>query len=451
VAPLRVAVVGAGPAGFFAAARLLDADVQAQVDVIERLPTPWGLVRLGVAPDHPTIKSVSRVFEATAGRPGFRFLGNVEVGRDVRHDELSSRYAAVVYALGAREDRRLGIPGESLPGSLPSSAFVGWYNGDPEHAGLDVDLACERAIVVGNGNVALDAARMLALPADQLAATDIADHALGTLARSAIREIVVLGRRGPAEASFTTAELRELGVLDAVDVTVAPVTHPDAESLEPRVRRNVELLGEWAARPAARGGRTIRLRFLASPVAVLGVGRVEGLEIARNRLVAVAHGRRVAVPTREHETLACGLVVSCAGYRGVRVPGVPFDERSGTIPNDGGRVVDVNGRPAPGVYCAGWIKRGPSGVIGTNKKDAAATVDALLADLRAGRLPRLQRVSTLDGLLEARAVEVVDDAGWRRIDELERARGDAEGRPRVKLCSRESLLAAAAARDATAA
>ena len=451
MARLRVAVVGAGPAGFFAAGRLLDAGVGAEVDLIERLPTPWGLVRLGVAPDHPAIKSVSRVFEAIAGQPGFRFLGNVEVGLDLSHAELAARYAAVVYTVGAQADRRLGIPGEGLPGSLAATAFVGWYNGHPEHAGVEVDLGCERAVVVGNGNVAVDVARMLALPAEELAATDTADHALRVLARSSIREIVVLGRRGAAQASFTPAELRELGELSAVSVVVDPAGLAGAASTGPRAHRNLELLRAWAARPSGRDGRTIRLRFLASPVALLGDGRVEAVELARNRLVTGDDGVAAAVPTTTRERLACGLVVSCAGYRGVRVPGVPFDEGRGTIPNEGGRVVDADGRAVPGLYCAGWIGRGPSGVIGTNKKDAAATVDALLADLRAQRLPRPGRAGSVDALLEARGVEVVDHEGWRRIDQAERRRGEAEGRPRVKLCSRGSLVAAARGRHAVAA
>jgi ferredoxin--NADP+ reductase len=414
-----------------------------EVDLIERLPTPWGLVRLGVAPDHPKIKSVSRVFEAIAERPGFRFLGNVDVGRDLGHVDLAQCYGALVYALGAQADRRLGIPGEELPGSWPATAFVGWYNGHPDYAGCDFELACERAVVVGNGNVALDLARMLALRPAELASTDVADHALSVLARSAIREIVVLGRRSPAQASFTTAELRELGELSDAGVVVDAVSE-ETLPCETTPRRNVELLRQWARSPETGKQRTIRLRFLTSPVAVTGTGHVEGLEVVRNRIEA-RDGAAVAVPTDERETIPCGLVLRSVGYRGVPLPGVPFDERRGTIANDGGRVTGGDGTPVPGVYCTGWIKRGPSGVIGTNKKDAAETIDNLLADMREGRLPGVANApaGSVDALLAARGVEVVDYEGWRRIDEAERRRGGAQARPRVKLCSRDELLAAA--------
>jgi ferredoxin--NADP+ reductase len=298
-------------------------------------------------------------------------------------------------------------------------------------------------VVVGNGNVALDLARMLALRPAELASTDVADHALSVLARSAIREIVVLGRRSPAQASFTTAELRELGELSDAGVVVDAVSE-ETLPCETTPRRNVELLRQWARSPETGKQRTIRLRFLTSPVAVTGTGHVEGLEVVRNRIEA-RDGAAVAVPTDERETIPCGLVLRSVGYRGVPLPGVPFDERRGTIANDGGRVTGGDGTPVPGVYCTGWIKRGPSGVIGTNKKDAAETIDNLLADMREGRLPGVANApaGSVDALLAARGVEVVDYEGWRRIDEAERRRGGAQARPRVKLCSRDELLAAA--------
>jgi ferredoxin--NADP+ reductase len=432
---MRAAVVGAGPAGFFAAGALLDADRPLQVDVFERLPTPWGLVRLGVAPDHPKIKSVSRVFEQIAERPGFRFFGNVEVGRDVTHDELRARYHAVVYAVGARAARALDVPGEELPGSLAASSFVAWYNGDPDHAALVPDLSCERAVVVGNGNVALDVARMLALPADELAQTDIADHALTALERSAIREIVVLGRRGPAQASFTNPELRELGELADTGVVVDPADLDVGDVAEANARRNLETLRGWASADHGATERSIHLRFLVSPVGILGRDRVEGVQVVSNRLETRGDGTVVATHTAERETIRCGLVLASVGYRGVRIPGVPFDQRRGTIPSNAGRV-------APGVYCTGWIRRGPSGVIGTNKKDAAEAVGALLADARAGLLP-IPSGRPVEELVAARGLEVVDLAGWSRIDAAERERGRVAGRPRVKLCSREDLLGAA--------
>ncbi|HWQ22726.1 MAG TPA: FAD-dependent oxidoreductase [Gaiellaceae bacterium] len=451
--PLRVAVVGSGPAAFYAAGQLLASeDPVVQVDLIERLPTPWGLVRLGVAPDHPQLKTVSRAFEKIAQRPGFRFLGNVEVGRDVSHEELAARYDAVIYAVGSQTDRRLGIPGEDLPGSWAATELVAWYNGHPDFQALAFDLSVERAVVIGNGNVALDVARMLALTREELAPTDAADAAIEALASSGVREIVVVGRRGPVQASWTPTELQELGELAGADVLVDPAeleldpaSEAELASASNLVQRNVEILREFAARTPSGKARRIRLRFRLSPVAILGSERVEAVELVRNRLEAGAGGRVRAVPTDEREVLPCGLVFRSVGYHGLPIPGVPFDEGSGTIPNEAGRVLGSGGAPLPGVYCAGWIKRGPTGVIGTNKKDAAETVDALLEDARSGRLPQ-PAAGSLDELLAERGVEVVTYAGWEAIDAVERARGAEQGRPRVKLCSWDELLATARSR-----
>ncbi|HXF98438.1 MAG TPA: FAD-dependent oxidoreductase [Gaiellaceae bacterium] len=448
--PLRVAVVGSGPAAFYAAGALLASeDPPAEVDLIERLPTPWGLVRLGVAPDHPQLKTVSRAFEKIAERPGFRFLGNVEVGRDVRHEELARLYDAVIYAVGSQSDRRLGIPGEDLPGSWAATEFVAWYNGHPDYQDLPFDLAVERAVVVGNGNVALDVARMLALTREELAPTDATDAAIEAIAQSPLREIVILGRRGPVQASWTPTELGELGelqgadvLLDPAELELDPASEAELASAPNAVQRNVEILRELASRPPRGKPRGIRLRFRVSPVAILGESRVQAVEIVRNRLEPDGRGGVRAVATEERETIPCGLVFRSVGYRGVPIPGVPFDPASGTIPNDGGRVLDGDGRPVPGVYAAGWIKRGPTGVIGTNKKDAAETVARLLEDARAGRLPRAED-GRLDDLLAERGVEVVRYEGWQAIDTLERARGEPQGRPRVKLATWEELLAAA--------
>lgn len=449
--PLRVAVVGSGPAAFYAAGHLLaSGDPRVEVDLIERLPTPWGLVRLGVAPDHPQLKTVSKAFEKIAARPGFRFLGNVEVGRDVTHEELTARYDAVVYAVGSQTDRKLGIPGEGLPGAWAATELVAWYNGHPDFQGLDFDLSHERAVVVGNGNVALDVARMLALTEEELAPTDTTDAAIEAIVSSGIREILIVGRRGPVQAAWTAAELAELGELAGADVAVDPgelELDPGSEAelatASNVVRRNVEILREYAARPLSGRPRLIRLRFRLSPVAILGSGRVEAIELVRNRLEADESGRVRAVPTDEHETIPCGLVFRSVGYHGVGIPGVPYDERSGTIPNDGGRVVDESGAPISGVYCAGWIKRGPTGVIGTNKKDATETTEHLLEDAREGRLPARATDGSIDELLGERGIEVVTYGGWERIDALERARGEPQGRPRVKLCTWDELLAAA--------
>ena len=444
--PLRVAVVGSGPAGFYAAGQLLASEEpRVEVDLIDRLPTPWGLVRLGVAPDHPNIKAVSRAFERIAARPGFRFLGNVEVGRDVSHGELTELYGAVVYAIGAQTDRRLGIPGEELPGSWPATSFVAWYNGHPDFQHLEFDLSHERAVVIGNGNVALDVARMLALTPAELAPTDTTDTAIEAINAAGVKEIVVVGRRGPVQAAWTPVEVGELGELAGADILVDPTeleldaaSAAELEAAPPTVKRNVEHLREYAVRTPEGRHRAIRLRFLLSPVAIVGDERVEAIELVRNELV---DGR--AVPTGDRELLECGIVFRSVGYRGVPLPDVPFDEGRCTVPNDGGRVVDAAGAAVRGVYCAGWIKRGPSGVIGTNKKDATETIELLLEDARAGALASGQAAGAVDRLLRDRGVAVVTQSGWEAIDAAERAAGEPHGRPRLKLAAWDELLEAA--------
>ena len=444
--PLRVAVVGSGPAGFYAAGQLLASEEpRVEVDLIDRLPTPWGLVRLGVAPDHPNIKAVSRAFERIAARPGFRFLGNVEVGRDVSHGELTELYGAVVYAIGAQTDRRLGIPGEELPGSWPATSFVAWYNGHPDFQHLEFDLSHERAVVIGNGNVALDVARMLALTPAELAPTDTTDTAIEAINAAGVKEIVVVGRRGPVQAAWTPVEVGELGELAGADILVDPTeleldaaSAAELEAAPPTVKRNVEHLREYAVRTPEGRHRAIRLRFLLSPVAIVGDERVEAIELVRNELV---DGR--AVPTGDRELLGCGIVFRSVGYRGVPLPDVPFDEGRCTVPNDGGRVVDAAGAAVRGVYCAGWIKRGPSGVIGTNKKDATETIELLLEDARAGALASGQAAGAVDRLLRDRGVAVVTQSGWEAIDAAERAAGEPHGRPRLKLAAWDELLGAA--------
>ena len=443
---LRVAVVGSGPAGFYAAGALLAGETPVEVDMIERLPTPWGLVRLGVAPDHPKIKSVSRAFEKIAERPGFRFLGNVEVGRDLHHSDLVDLYDAVIYAFGAQSDRRMGIPGEDLPGSWPATEFVAWYNGHPDFQDLDFDLAVERVAIVGVGNVAVDVARMLGLTPEELAPTDTTDAAIAAIAGAGIKEIVMLARRGPVQAAFTTPELIELGELAGCDIVVDPADlelDPASEAAlagDTNATRNLEVMREYAARPLAGHPRRIVIRFLVSPVALVGDTQVEAVELVRNRLEADDAGRIRAVPTDDHETLPCGLVFRSVGYRGVALAEVPFDESRGTIRNVDGRVVDESGAVVRGVYCAGWIKRGPTGVIGTNKKDATETVQHLFED---ALVPKGATAAAVDALLAERGVRVVRAEGWTAIDEAERAAGEALGRPRVKLTTWDGLLDAA--------
>jgi ferredoxin--NADP+ reductase len=439
---LRVAVVGSGPAGFYAADALLKSeDTSVEVDVIDRLPTPWGLVRLGVAPDHENIKAVSRAFEKIAARPGFRFFGNVEVGSTISHEELLQIYDAVVYTVGAQTDRRLGIPGEDLPGSWAATAFVAWYNGHPDFQYLKFDLSHERVVVIGNGNVAIDCARMLALTPEELAPTDTTHEAIDAINTAAVREIVMLGRRGPVQAAFTPPELKELGemagaepVVDPRDLELDPASRRDLEADRDRARRNYDLLEEYAAREPEGKPRRIVLRFLVSPVAILGEDKVEGVEIVRNELVE-EDGRSVARPTGETEVIPAGLVLRSVGYKGVALPGVPFDEQSGTMPNDRGRV-----EGAERTYAAGWIKRGPSGVIGTNKKDATETVELLLEDARAGKLTHPAPESTLESVLDERGSFYIEYEGWQAIDAAERSMGEPLGRPRVKLHMWEKLL-----------
>jgi ferredoxin--NADP+ reductase len=452
---LHAAIVGSGPAGFYAAGQLLaNRDLEVEVDLFDRLATPWGLVRAGVAPDHPKIKSVSRIYEKTAEKPGFRFFGNVEVGVDVSHAELASRYHAVIYAVGTSGDRRLGIPGEDLPGSHAATAFVAWYNGHPDYCDRQFDLSVSRAVVVGNGNVALDVARMLALTPAELAVTDVADHALQALQESAVKEIIVLGRRGPAQAAFTNPELRELAELADADVVVDPAEveldpHSrewlQSDAADATSRRNVETLVRYGQlKPTGKPKRVV-LRFLASPVEIVGGDRVEGVVIERNELVLGEGGALRARPTGQTETIEAGLVMRSIGYVGSPLAGVPFDERRSTIKNDRGRVIDPDtGAPMPGVYAAGWIKRGPSGVIGTNKKDALETTTLLLEDQAAGALPEPSgdRDELIAGL-RAQGVAVVEYDGWRSIDEHERTSGEPHGRPRIKLVRRDDLLARA--------
>ena len=448
--PLRVAVIGAGPAGFYTAAELFKQEFACRVDMYNRLPTPYGLVREGVAPDHQSIKLVTRVFDRIGADERFRFLGNITVGRDISVDELRRFYHMIVYAVGAESDRRLGIPGEDLEGSHPATIFVGWYNGHPEYADLSFDLSHERVVVIGNGNVAVDVTRILARSVEELAMTDVADHALAALRGSGVREVLMLGRRGPAQAKFTSAELKEFGELEGVDVRVDPAQlELDAESralveAERRVRRNVEILQGFADGEADRDGRTIELRFFTSPVEILGDGRVEAVRVERNRLEPGPDGRMRAVGTGETEVIECGLVLRSIGYRGVPLPGVPFDEQRGVIPNVAGRVTETpGGPPRLREYAVGWIKRGPTGIIGTNKPDAVETVQSLIEDL-----PGLEagEVDTDPGapirLLEERDVRVVDFDDWCRIDAAEVARGESEGRPRNKFVRVEEMLRA---------
>ncbi|MDI3314156.1 MAG: FAD-dependent oxidoreductase [Mycobacterium sp.] len=448
-----IAIVGSGPAGFFAAASLLKAADAADqfdvaVDMLEMLPTPWGLVRSGVAPDHPKIKSISKQFEKTAEDPRFRFFGNIVVGEHIRPAELAERYHAVIYAVGAQTDRALNIPGEDLPGSIAAVDFVGWYNAHPHFRQMSPDLSGGRAVVVGNGNVALDVARILVTDPDVLAVTDIADHALASLRPRGIQEVLIIGRRGPLQTAFTTLELRELADLEGVDVIVDPaqlegISDEDAAAVGKTAKQNIKVLREYATHEPRPGHRRIVFRFLTSPVEIKGNGKVERIVLGRNELVTDSSGRVVARDTGAREELPVQLVVRSVGYRGVPIPGLPFDDKSATIPNTDGRVVGSRNE-----YVVGWIKRGPTGVIGTNKKDSQDTVDTLLADLAAARDSGTAKLADfpedhaeeLANWLASRQPKLITGAHWLAIDRFERAAGEPHGRPRVKLPTIDELL-----------
>jgi ferredoxin/flavodoxin---NADP+ reductase len=454
VTPNRVAIIGAGPAGFYTAADLLKDGFD--VDLYDVLPTPFGLVRAGVAPDHPKIKSVTRVYEKTAAKPGFRFFGGVELGSDISRDELLERYNAVIYAVGTSDGNRLGVPGEERPGSHAATEFVAWYNGHPDYADHEFDLSVKTAVVIGNGNVALDVARMLVLDPDELGITDTADHAMDALRQAQVEHVIVLGRRGPAQAAFTNPEVRELGELQRADVIVDPaeieLDEHSAVWLEsagdPTSQRNVEMLREYSRQEPEGKSHRLELKFLRSPLEVLGdgeTGAVTGLRVVKNRIEPDADGNLRAVSTGEEEVIECGLVLRSIGYRGRPLPGVPFDERRGLIRNDGGRVRDEDGEPLVGEYAVGWIKRGPSGVIGTNKKDAADTVARVLEDAEAGRLnePSSPDPEAIESWLRERVPGLVTWDGWQAIDRHETGLGEPHGRPRVKLVRVPEMIAVA--------
>jgi ferredoxin--NADP+ reductase len=452
---LRVAIIGAGPAGFYAADHLFKkAGSAVEIDMFDRLPTPYGLVRAGVAPDHPRIKSVTKVFDRIAAHPNFRFYGNVEFGRHITLADLREHYHQVVYATGAQSDRRLGIPGEELQGSHSATEFVAWYNGHPDYRDRHFDLSQERVAVVGVGNVAVDVARILCRTVDELAKTDIADHALEALSHSRVREVYLLGRRGPAQAAFTNPEIKELAELADAEVVVQPEEVELDELSRAMLQRNpdpatikkVEILRGYALQKLVGKSRKLVIRFLVSPVEIIGnrTGHVVGVRLVKNVLYT-ANGTLRARPTDWFEELPVGLVFRSVGYRGVPLPGVPFHEDWGIIPNQKGRVIEPDtGELRVGEYVSGWIKRGPRGLIGTNKPDAAETVTCMVEDWEKGLLlnPSRPEAAAVEELVRQRQPHYFTYADWLRLDELEVARGKAVGRPRVKFTCVEEMLAA---------
>jgi ferredoxin/flavodoxin---NADP+ reductase len=450
--PLRAAIIGSGPSGFYAAEHLLkQVGTTIQVDMFDRLPTPFGLVRGGVAPDHPKIKSVTKVYDRVAANPNFRFFGHVEFGTDIVYTELAKHYHAIIYAVGAQTDRRMDIPGEELPGSHPATEFVAWYNAHPDFCDYEFDLSVENVAVIGLGNVAMDVIRILARTTEELAETDIADYALEALKRSKVKNIYVLGRRGPAQAAYTNPEIKELGeladaevIVSAEDANLDPYSQQFIESGADRTAvKNVEVLQSYASRGDTGKTCKIIMRFLVSPVEIIGTDKVEAIKIVKNELQPDDKGNLKPRPTGEYETIPVGLVFRSVGYQGVALPGVPFNEKAATIPNDKGRVQNAAGGEAViGNYVVGWIKRGPSGVIGTNKPDAVETVEALLEDFRAGKLlvPSDPEPHAVTALLDNRHIRYVSYADWLLLDAIEQQRGASRNAPRLKFSRVDEML-----------
>jgi ferredoxin--NADP+ reductase len=450
-ATLRIAIVGSGPSGFYAAEGLLAAGVPVEVDVFEALPAPFGLVRYGVAPDHEKIKNITARYEKTAAHPGFAFFGNVAVGTDVAVEELRRFYHAVIFACGAQTDRRLGIPGEDLAGSYTATEFVAWYNAHPDYRERRFDLSGERAFVIGQGNVAVDVARILCKTVDELKDTDIAAHALDALSQSRVREVWMVGRRGPVQAAFTPPEVKELGELadcdaevDPAELELNPASRAELEVLKWRdAQKNYDLLTKLAARPPRGVSRRLRIAFYRGPKAIEGADRVEAIVLERNTLTGEPGAQR-ASGTGATERIDCGAVFRSVGYRGVPIAGVPFDEKAGVFPNVEGRITR-DGKVVPGLYAVGWIKRGPSGVIGTNKPDSFETVKHVLADTPSLPAPGQGTRAAVASLLESRGVRPVSYEDWKRIDAAETSRGAAVGKPREKFIRVEEMLAVSSA------
>ena len=443
--PLEVAIIGSGPSGYYAAQSLFGSEKKINITMFDRLPTPYGLVRGGVAPDHQKIKNVIRVYEKISISPGFQFIGNVLVGKDISIDDLRNNFHATIFACGAETDRKLGIPGEDLQGSHTATAFVGWYNGHPDYRDLSFDLSQEIAVVVGQGNVAADVSRILSKTADELKQTDIADHALQQLAESKIKEIHVIGRRGPVQAKFTPEELKEFGelegcnpVVDSSSLQLNEASQKELESPEGRTNvKNFEVFKDFANRDLTKKNRSCFFRFLEGPIELMGTERLEGILLAKNSLIGDPFKQR-AEKTGETVEQKCGILFRSIGYNGIPIEGVPFDEKEGIFPNDKGRLLD-NGSVVNGVYVTGWIKRGPSGIIGTNKPDSVETVNCLLEDIEKIDGEKSGN-SGIMKILSEKQIRSVNYDGWKKIDEAEVKRGEPKGKPREKFTRIEEML-----------
>ena len=451
--PLRVAVVGAGPSGFYAVDALLrQKDVLIEVDTFDRLPVPYGLVRFGVAPDHQNIKAIIKGYEKIAANPRFRFFGNIQFGRDIHLEDLQAYYDQIIYAVGAETDRKLNIPGEMLSGSYTATEFVAWYNGHPDYVDSQFDLSHERAVVVGIGNVAMDVTRILAKSPDELAATDIADYALETLRASKVREIVILGRRGAAQAAFTPKEIKEIGALEGVDLVIDPedivLDEESKKSLETdkQARANVQYLTEKSQEGSGASPKKVHLRLLRSPVEIIGEnGHVVGAKIERNVLVKSEAGEMRPQGSGEFESVPCGAIFRSVGYHGIPLQGVPFDRVAGVIPNERGRVVNPDsGKVVRGQYVVGWIKRGPTGLLGTNKGDSGETVDAMLEDIQGQTAPMhdKQEPDAIESFLRSKEASYLTFPDWKELDLLEIEKGAALGKIRQKFVHLSDMLEA---------
>ncbi|MDM8519167.1 FAD-dependent oxidoreductase [Anaerolineales bacterium HSG6] len=454
--PLRVAIIGAGPTGFYTADALLkNKEVVVEVDMFDRLPTPYGLVRDGVAPDHQKIKSVTKAYDRTAKKDEFRFFGYVELGKDVSVADLRNYYHQIIYTYGASSDRKLGIPGEDLIGSRTATEFVAWYNGHPDYRDYEFDLSQESVAVIGVGNVAIDVARILCRTHEALVETDIAEHALEALKNSKVKNVYVIGRRGPAQAAFTNTEVRELGELVATDALVVPEeAELDAlsqqlldEGNDHRTKKKVEIIQSFIPNTRTDKPKALTIRFLVSPVELIGdeKGQIKAMRLVKNELYQTDDGTLRPRATEQFETVSVGLVFRSVGYRGLPVEGVPFNDSWGIISNDEGRVVDYETKAVvTGEYAAGWIKRGPSGIIGTNKPDAVATVKLMLADFAAGQTltPAHPTAPEAEAFIKQQQPQYFTYEDWLKLDEAELAKGKEQGRPRVKFTNIEDMLTA---------
>jgi ferredoxin--NADP+ reductase len=452
--PLRVAIIGSGPAGFYTVSNFLKhTDVHAEMDMFDRLPTPFGLVRAGVAPDHQKYKTVTRAYDKSAQQNNYRFFGNVEYGSDLTLDDLKQHYHQIIFCSGAPGDRNLNVPGEDLVGSHSATDFVAWYNGHPDYVDYDFNLEAESAAIVGVGNVAIDVARILLKTDNELKSTDMANHALAALRNSKVKTVYVLGRRGPAQAAYTPPEIKEMGELEDADVMVLaaeaeldPASRAEMEANgDKNVAKNVAAIEDFAGRDSTGKSKQLVIRFLVSPTELISdaEGRVSAIKIVKNEAYAADDGSVKARATDQEEIIPVGLVFRSVGYRGAPLPEIPFNDSWGTIANEAGRIVDESNAPVTGLYTAGWIKRGPTGVIGTNKTCAQETVNMMVEDLKAGKIlsPENPAIEDAKALIDSRVKDAISYADWTKIDSVETSRGEAEGRPRVKFTKVADILA----------